>query len=174
MSLVANSHLKHLALACICNLCYTSSSRPALGSVGTVETIIKELLNDQQNNTGKWWYAVAVCMYNFTVRCYQHLGDRFKWKLCLLTVWVFRARHGHLNWYQVSKQRSACGMLGHLLVYCRDQHMVHRMIKVNLNITVFISALFVGVFKKSQTVHIPSGCENYETSLIFVDPSIIV
>lgn len=54
MSLAANSHLKHLALACICNLCYTSSSRPALGSVGTVETIIKELLDDQQNNTGEW------------------------------------------------------------------------------------------------------------------------
>jgi len=27
--------------------------------------------------------------------------------------------------------------------------MVHRMIKVNLNITVFISAVFVGVFKKN-------------------------
>ena len=54
VSLVANSHLKHLALACICNLCYTSSSRPALGSVGTVETIIEELFSDQQNNTGEW------------------------------------------------------------------------------------------------------------------------
>ena len=54
VSLVANCHLKHLALTCICNLCYTSSSRPALGSVGTVEAIIKELLNDQQNNTGEW------------------------------------------------------------------------------------------------------------------------
>lgn len=62
VSLVANSHLKHLALACICNLCYTSSSRPALGSVGTVETIIEELFSDQQNNTGlRTEMVLALC-----------------------------------------------------------------------------------------------------------------
>jgi len=42
-------------------------------------------------------------------------------------------------------------MLGHLLVYFRDLRMVHRMIKVNLNITVFVSAHFLGVFKKSNS-----------------------
>jgi hypothetical protein len=57
-------------------------------------------------------------------------------------------------------------MLGHLLVYFRDQCMVHRVIKVNLNITVFMSAHFLGVFKKSQTLHKPSGCENNETSFL--------
>jgi hypothetical protein len=44
--------------------------------------------------------------------------------------------------------------------------MVHRMIKVNLNITVFVSALYLGMFKKSQTVHKTSGRENYETSFL--------
>jgi len=50
-------------------------------------------------------------------------------------------------------------MLGHLLVHFSDQRVVHTMIKVNLNITVFIIAHFLGVFKKSQTVPKPLGCE---------------
>jgi len=36
----------------------------------------------------------------------------------------FLASHGPLNWYHVNIQRPAYGMLGHLTVHSRDQHMV--------------------------------------------------
>ena len=64
-------------------------------------------------------------------------------------------------------------MLGHLLVHFSDQRVVHTMIKVNLNITVFIIAHFLGVFKKSQTVPKPLGCEKlwdklFEVTFLFL------
>ncbi|XP_021941760.1 armadillo repeat-containing protein 5 [Zootermopsis nevadensis] len=51
MSLVAYPSLKYLALECICNLCHATSSRPALGNVGTVKIVIRELSCHQQDST---------------------------------------------------------------------------------------------------------------------------
>jgi hypothetical protein len=52
VSLIANPSLKCLVVECICNLCYSPVSRADLGSVGTVEIIIKELQNHQEDITG--------------------------------------------------------------------------------------------------------------------------
>lgn len=52
VSLITNPSLKCLVLECICNLCYSSGSRPALGSAGTVEIILMELFNHQEDITG--------------------------------------------------------------------------------------------------------------------------
>jgi hypothetical protein len=52
VSLIANPSLKCLVLECICNLCYSSASRVALGRVGTVEIMLKEICNHQEDITG--------------------------------------------------------------------------------------------------------------------------
>jgi hypothetical protein len=52
VSLTANPSVRCLVLKCICNLCYSSSCRPALGSVGVVEIILEELFHHQEDITG--------------------------------------------------------------------------------------------------------------------------
>jgi hypothetical protein len=52
VSLIASPSLKCLVLECICNLCYSSISRLALGSEGVVEIIVEELSNHQEDITG--------------------------------------------------------------------------------------------------------------------------
>ncbi|XP_069694987.1 armadillo repeat-containing protein 5 [Periplaneta americana] len=63
VALVANSKLKYLTIECICNLCLVSSSRPALGNLGIVKLIIKELSENNLAHTGHYTQLVMALCY---------------------------------------------------------------------------------------------------------------